>query len=187
MALEFNEKRILMDGEEMEWVTRRLSLQVIEDNPKLDSLCIMGIRKRGDILAERVSDKLKESTEWDIKVGVLDITLYRDDLTTYGPKPIVGSTHFPCSIDDMDVLLVDDVIHTGRTIRSALDEIIDYGRPSRIRLAVMVDRSGRELPIYPDYRGISVDLTSNEEVRVKLKETDGEDSIIIVEVKDESR
>jgi len=172
----------MMDAEEMRWSLRRISHQVIENNPRLKKICIIGIRKRGDILAKRIAITLGELTSWDIKVGVLDITLYRDDLTTYGPKPLIGPTHFPCHIDDLHVLLVDDVIHTGRTIRAALDEIVDYGRPSTVKLAVMVNRSGRELPIMPDYSGTSVNLASGEEVKVNLLETDGEDSVKIVEV-----
>ncbi len=186
MNVKFIEKRVLMDEEEMGWALRRLACEVIEDNPHLETIYIIGIRQRGDILAERIRKILKELTHWDIKLGVLDITLYRDDLTAYGPKPIIGSTYFPSPIDGEDVLLVDDVIYTGRTVRAALDEIIDYGRPSRIRLAVMVKRSGRELPIASDYTGVSVDLSKHEEVRVCLKETDGEDSVKIVEVSSES-
>lgn len=183
MNIEFKEKKVLMDEKEMGKTIGRLSSEIIEDNPDIETLCIMGIRKRGDILAKRLANILKKSTSWEIEVGVLDITLYRDDLTIYGPKPIIGSTYFPCSIDGKEVLLVDDVIFTGRTIRSALDEIMDYGRPLRIKLAVMVNRGGRELPILPDYTGISVELGEKEEIQVLLKETDKEDMVKIVEVK----
>lgn len=182
MALEFKEKRILLDSEDFRWTLRRICHEIIENNPKRKKICIMGIRKRGDVLAKRISEILIELTDWEVSVGVLDITLYRDDLSTYGPKPIIGSTHFPCKIDDEYVLLVDDVIHTGRTIRAALDEIMDYGRPSIIRLAVMVSRSGRELPISPDYTGVSANLASNEIVKVRVTEVDGEDSVKIAEV-----
>lgn len=133
-------------------------------------------------MAERIANVLKKSTKWEISVGVMDITLYRDDLTKFGPKPIIGSTYFPCSIEGKEVLLVDDVLYTGRTIRSALDEIVDYGRPLRVQLAVMVNRGGRELPISPDYVGISVELKDKEEAQVFLEETDKEDSIKIIEV-----
>jgi len=183
MNVKFIEKRTMMGEEEMHWALRRISHQVIEDNPRLKKICIIGIRKRGDILAKRIAEILSELTSWDVNIGVLDITLYRDDLTTYGPKPLIGPTYFPCPIDELPVLLVDDVIHTGRTIRAALDEIMDYGRPSAVKLAVMVNRSGRELPIMPDYFGTSIDLTEGEEVRVNLLETDGQDSVKIVEVK----
>ncbi len=186
MNVKFKEKKILMDKKEMASTIERLSSEILKDNPDIKSLCIIGIRKRGDILAERIANNLKRMTSWEIKVGVLDITLYRDDLTIYGPKPIIGSTNFPCSIEGKEVLLVDDVIYTGRTIRSALDEIIDYGRPISVKLAVMVNRGGRELPISPDYIGISVKLRKKEEVQVLLKETDKEDSIKIIEVNNES-
>jgi pyrimidine operon attenuation protein / uracil phosphoribosyltransferase len=182
MNIKFKEKRILMGKKEMGKTIERLCSEIVEGNPLMKSLCIIGIRKRGDILAGRIADVLKKSTSWEIDVGVLDITLYRDDLTKYGPKPIIGSTYFPCSIEGKEVLLVDDVIYTGRTIRSALDEIVDYGRPLRVQLAVMVNRGGRELPISPDYTGVSVELKDKEEVKVFLEETDKEDSIKIVEV-----
>jgi pyrimidine operon attenuation protein/uracil phosphoribosyltransferase len=183
MKIKFKEKRILMDKKEVKKTIERLSTEIIVDNPDIDSLCIIGIRERGDVLAKRLAKILEKRTPWEIKVGVLDITLYRDDLTIYGPKPIIGSTDFPCSIDGKEVLLVDDVFYTGRTVRCALDEIMDYGRPISVRLAVMVNRGGRELPISPDYTGISVELKAREEVRVLFKETDGEDSVKIVEVK----
>jgi len=181
MNIAFKEKKILMNKEEMGKTIKRLSSEIVNDNPDIEALCIIGIRKRGDVLAKRLASILRKSTSWEIKVGVLDITLYRDDLTNYGPKPIIGSTYFPCSIEGKEVLLVDDVIYTGRTIRSALDEIMDYGRPLRIKL-VMVNRGGRELPILPDYTGISVELKEGEEIQVLLKETDKEDEIKVVEV-----
>jgi pyrimidine operon attenuation protein/uracil phosphoribosyltransferase len=182
MNIEFKEKKILMNKKEMGEAIERLSSEIVKDNPDIKTLCIMGIRKRGDILAKRIAKILKRTTAWKINVGVLDITLYRDDLTIYGPKPIIGSTYFPCSIDDEEVLLVDDVIYTGRTIRSALDEIMDYGRPLKIKLAVMVNRGGRELPILPDYTGISVELKEREEIQVLLEETDKEDKVKVVEI-----
>jgi pyrimidine operon attenuation protein/uracil phosphoribosyltransferase len=185
MSIKFKEKRILLDKKKMREAIERLASEIVKDNSDIDSLCIIGIRKRGDVLAKRLAGILKKSTSWDIKVGVLDITLYRDDLTIYGPKPIIGSTYFPCSIEGKEVLLVDDVIYTGRTIRSALDEIIDYGRPLRVKLAVMVERGGRELPIIPDYTGISVDLGEKEEIQVLFQETDKEDIVRVVEVLNE--
>lgn len=182
MNIKLKEKRILMGKDEMKKTIDRLCSEIVEGNQKMESLCIIGIRKRGDLLAERIAGILKRTTSWRIDVGVLDITLYRDDLTKYGPKPIIGSTYFPCSIEGKEVLLVDDVIYTGRTIRSALDEIVDYGRPLRVQLAVMVNRGGREVPICPDYTGVSVELKDKEEVQVFLEETDKQDSIKIVEV-----
>jgi len=187
MNIKFKVKRILMDKKEMKKTIERLSSEILKDNPNIKSLCIIGIRKRGDILAERLARNLKKLAKWEVKVGVLDITLYRDDLTIYGPKPIIGSTYFPCPIEGKEVLLVDDVIYTGRTIRSALDEIIDYGRPISVKLAVMVNRGGRELPISPDYTGISVELKDKEEIQVLFEETDREDSVKIVEVSNESK
>lgn len=184
--MEIEEKRILLNKDGIEWVLRRISHELIEKNQDLKEICIIGIRKRGDILAKRIAGILKELTSWEINVGVLDITLYRDDLTKYGTKPLIGSTHFPGPIDKINVLLVDDVIFTGRTIRAALDEIMDYGRPSTIKLAVLVEREGRELPINPDYVGISVELREDEEVKVMLEEEDKEDSVKIVKVVENS-
>ncbi len=182
MDIKFKEKRVLLNKEEMRKTVVRLATDIAKDDPDIDFLCIIGIRKRGDILAKRLARILKKSTSWKINVGVLDITLYRDDLTLYGPKPIIGSTYFPCSIEGKEVLLVDDVIYTGRTIRAALDEIIDYGRPLRVKLAVMVKREGRELPIIPDYTGIPVDLKEGEEIQVLFQETDKEDLVRVIEV-----
>jgi pyrimidine operon attenuation protein/uracil phosphoribosyltransferase len=184
MNIKFKEKRILLNKKEMGKTIERLATEIVKGNPDIEALCIIGIRKRGDILAKRLASILKKTTSLDIKVGVLDITLYRDDLTNYGPKPIIGSTYLPCSIEGREVLLVDDVIYTGRTIRSALDEIIDYGRPLRVKLAVMVKRGGSELQIIPDYTGISVDLGEKEEIQVLFKETDKEDLVKVVEVSD---
>jgi len=186
MNIKFKEKRILLNKEEMRKTVVRVASEIAKDNPGIEFLCIIGIRKRGDILAKRLARILKKSTSWEINVGVLDITLYRDDLTLYGPKPIIGSTYFPCSIEGKEVLLVDDVIYTGRTIRSALDEIIDYGRPLKVKLAVMVKRGGRELPIIPDFTGISVDLKEGEEIQVLFKETDNEDVVRVIEVSNRS-
>jgi pyrimidine operon attenuation protein/uracil phosphoribosyltransferase len=182
MNIKFKDKRILLDKKEMGKTIDRLASEIVKDNSDIETLCIIGIRKRGDVLAKRLAGILEKTTSWEVKVGVLDITLYRDDLTIYGPKPIIGSTYFPCSIEGKEVLLVDDVIYTGRTIRSALDEMIDYGRPLRVKLAVMVKRGGRELPIIPDYTGISVDLEEKEEIQVLFQETDKEDLVKVVEV-----
>ncbi|RKZ23479.1 bifunctional pyr operon transcriptional regulator/uracil phosphoribosyltransferase PyrR [bacterium] len=176
----WKKKEKIMDPEGMNWTLRRIANEIIE-NCGVENLCLIGIRKRGDVLAERLSRIIKEITGKEIPVGVLDITLYRDDLTIMGPRPLIGGSEIPCKIDGMKVVLVDDVIYTGRTVRAALDELVDYGRPSFIKLAVLIDRGGRELPIHPDFVGKKIELTGKKQVQVEVKEVDGEDGIWIME------
>jgi pyrimidine operon attenuation protein/uracil phosphoribosyltransferase len=141
---------------------------------------IVGIRTRGEVVASRLTERLKSRGHAGIGRGVLDITLYRDDLSEIGPRPLVRPTHLDISIDDEPLLLVDDVLFTGRSVRSALDLLADFGRPSAIRLAVLVDRGGRELPIQPDFVGLTLsDVPPDHRVNVRLRETDGKDEISV--------
>jgi len=141
---------------------------------------IVGIRTRGETLAERLSQQLKQHGVKNIGRGVLDITLYRDDLSEIGPRPLVRPTQISVDINGAPLLLVDDVLFTGRSIRAALDALSDFGRPSAIRLAVLVDRGGRELPIQADYVGLTLkDVPRGHRVNVKLRETDGRDEILV--------
>ena len=141
---------------------------------------IVGIRTRGEVLAERITGLLRGRGLGPIGRGVLDITLYRDDLSEIGPRPMVRPTRLDIAIDDKPLLLVDDVLFTGRSVRSALDALADFGRPSAIRLAVLVDRGGRELPIQPDFVGLTLSgVQPNHRVNVRLKETDGRDEISV--------
>ena len=141
---------------------------------------IVGIRTRGEVLAQRLTQQLREKKYAQIGRGVLDITLYRDDLSEIGPRPLVRPTQLDISIDDKPVLLVDDVLFTGRSVRSALDLLADFGRPSAIRLAVLVDRGGRELPIQPDFVGLTLsDVPRDHRVNVRLREIDGRDEISV--------
>jgi pyrimidine operon attenuation protein/uracil phosphoribosyltransferase len=143
-------------------------------------LNIVGIRTRGEVLAARLEGSLRASGYRQIGRGVLDITLYRDDLSEVGPRPLVRPTRIDINIDGVPLLLVDDVLFTGRSIRAALDALADYGRPSAIRLAVLVDRGGRELPIQPDFVSLKLqDVPKDHRVNVRLKETDGTDEIVI--------
>ena len=144
------------------------------------SLAIVGIQSRGVPLAARLADALRKNTEKRVDVGSLDITLYRDDLSTVGTRPILKATHIPFSIDGRPVILVDDVLYTGRTIRAALDELVDFGRPSRIALAVLIDRGHRELPIQADYVGKTVTTARTDMVDVRLTEIDGKDEVVLV-------
>jgi pyrimidine operon attenuation protein/uracil phosphoribosyltransferase len=150
------------------------------DQKGAKSFAIVGIQSRGVPLAARLAKALRKSTGKQIDVGSLDITLYRDDLSTVGTRPVLKATDIPFSIDARTVILVDDVLYTGRTIRAALDELIDFGRPSRIALAVLIDRGHRELPIQADYIGKTLKTERGDMVDVRLVEIDGKDEVVLV-------
>ena len=170
---------LVMDEAKIDRALTRMAHEMLEKNRDLESLVLVGIRTRGVPLAERLAGKIREIEKMEIPVGVLDITLYRDDATTIGPHALLKATliHFP--IDGKKVILVDDVLFTGRTIRAALDGIIDFGRPSCIQLAVLVDRGHRELPIRADYVGKNLPTARDEHVYVRLIEPDGVDEVVI--------
>ncbi len=172
---------IVMDADRMQRSLTRLAHEVVERNRDVDKLALVGIRERGVPLARRIARRLQEITGHQLQTGALDITLYRDDLMRHavGPQPVVRSTEIPFDIDDRTILLVDDVLYTGRTIRAALDALIDFGRPRAIQLAVLVDRGHRELPIKADYVGKNVPTSRRESVQVRLEEVDGHDDVII--------
>jgi pyrimidine operon attenuation protein/uracil phosphoribosyltransferase len=171
---------LAMDEGKIDRTLARMAHEILEKNRDLQNLVLVGIRSRGVPLAERLAAKIRDIEGVEIPVGVLDITLYRDDATTVGPHALLKATliHFP--IDGKNVILVDDVLFTGRTIRAALDGIIDFGRPSCIQLAVLVDRGHRELPIRADYVGKNLPTAREEKVEVHLKEEDGRDEVHIV-------
>jgi pyrimidine operon attenuation protein/uracil phosphoribosyltransferase len=161
-------------------LVQRLVDKIAGDFPRDQGLNIVGIRTRGEVLAERLTQQLRDRGFTCIGRGVLDITLYRDDLSEIGPRPMVRPTQLKIQIDDIPLILVDDVLFTGRSVRAALNALIDFGRPSAIRLAVLVDRGGRELPIQPDYAALRVtDVPHDHRVKVRLRETDGADEILI--------
>jgi pyrimidine operon attenuation protein/uracil phosphoribosyltransferase len=172
-------KNIALNAVEIDQTLERLTGEILADHNNVENLVIVGIRTGGAHLAQRLSEKLGRTASQPLRVGVLDITLYRDDWTRINHKPLVGKTELPGSIDDQEVLLVDDVFFTGRTVRAALDALIDYGRPKRIELAVLVDRGGRELPIRPDYIGLSLDLPLEQRVNVYLQEMGKTDEVAI--------
>lgn len=176
------EKTELMDGEGLRRAVTRIAHEIIERNDGGDSLVLVGIRRRGVPLAERIAAKIKEFEGIDVPVGALDITLYRDDLQTVGPQPVVNRTEIPFDIDGRTVVLVDDVLYTGRTVRAALDELIDFGRPRAIQLAVMVDRGHREIPIRADFVGKNIPTSKREVIMVKVQEIDREDGVSIGEL-----
>jgi pyrimidine operon attenuation protein / uracil phosphoribosyltransferase len=176
-----NVKKRLLDGARMNRAIRRMAIEVVEKNRGVDDLMIVGIRSRGVPIAERMTREIEQMEGQPVPFGILDITLYRDDLTTIAPQPVVKPSNLPDSIDDKNVVLVDDVLFTGRTIRAALDALIDFGRPKRVTLAVLIDRGHRELPIHADVIGKTVPTDADEVIKVKLTETDGEDEVLIME------
>ena len=181
-----NGNKIVLGSDEINRAIMRMAHEILERNKTIDRLALMGIRTGGAVLAKRFQDKLNELTHLEIPLGLLDITLYRDDLSEVGPQPDVKETKIDFDVTDKIIILMDDVLFTGRTIRCALDAIIDYGRPECIQLAVLIDRGHRELPIKPDYVGKNIPTSKTEEVRVRFSETDGEDAVLVVP-KEESR
>jgi pyrimidine operon attenuation protein/uracil phosphoribosyltransferase len=168
------------DEADVRRLTAHLADQIAAAFPKDKPLNIVGIRTRGEVLAVRLTELLTQKGFQQIGRGVLDITLYRDDLSEIGPRPLVRPTHLAIEIDGVPLLLVDDVLFTGRSVRAAMDALSDFGRPSAIRLAVLVDRAGRELPIQPDFVGVKLaTVPRDHRVNVRLKETDGEDRILV--------
>ena len=159
----------------------RIAHEILERNRGLDDIALVGIRTRGVPLARRIARSLHDINGDDVATGALDITLYRDDLMRHpvGPQPLVRRTEIPFSIDDRKILLVDDVLYTGRTIRAALDALIDFGRPQAIQLVVLVDRGHRELPIKADYVGKNLPTSLKQSVQVRLQEIDGTDEVLI--------
>ncbi len=170
-----------MDADRMARTLARIAHEILERNRGVDELAFVGIRTRGVPLARRLSAKIAALGHPAVPVGALDITLYRDDLMRHpvGPQPLVRSTEIPFSIDDKTILLVDDVLYTGRTVRAALDALVDFGRPQAIQLVVLVDRGHRELPIKADYVGKNLPTARQQSVQVRLVETDGRDEVAI--------
>jgi len=174
---------IVMDADLMSRTLTRIAHEVNERNRGEDELALVGIRTRGAVIARRLADKLREILGSEVPTGALDITLYRDDLMRQpvGPQPIVRRTEIPFSIDNKRIVLVDDVLYTGRTIRAALDALIDFGRPRSLQLIVLVDRGHRELPIKADYVGKNLPTSTSQSVQVHMHEIDGCDEVVIQE------
>ena len=171
---------ILLDARGMDRTLRRMADEIVELNDGTDNLIIVGIQRRGVQLADRIVGIIREREGDSVPRGALDITLYRDDLQTVGPRPVVGPTDLPWNLEDRHVVIVDDVLYTGRTVRAALDELADFGRPARIALAVLVDRGGRELPIHADIVGKKVTVPRHGRVDVLVRELDGDDAVVLV-------
>jgi pyrimidine operon attenuation protein/uracil phosphoribosyltransferase len=170
----------IMDQEYIRRTLMRIAHEIVEKNKGIDALCLVGIRNRGAVLAERINQCIETIEGRRVPVGILDITLYRDDLTLIATQPVVRETLIDFNITDKNIILVDDVLFTGRTIRAALDAIIDFGRPGNIQLAVLIDRGHRELPIRADYVGKNIPTSMGQDVQVILQESDGRPDEVVV-------
>ena len=177
---ELRQKAQLMSASEIERTLVRLAHEIVEKNAGVANLGLVGIRRRGVPLAERLARLIQRIERTRIPVGTLDITLYRDDLSTVGPKPLVQKTPLEFAVAGMDIILVDDVLYTGRTARAALDALFDQGRPRRVQLCVLIDRGHRELPIEAAFVGRTTQTTPEELVEVKLEETDGAEKVLLL-------
>jgi pyrimidine operon attenuation protein/uracil phosphoribosyltransferase len=171
----------LMSASEIDRTLVRLAHEILEKTKDLDKLAFIGIRRRGVPLAERLAKKIESLENREIPVGILDISLYRDDLSTIGAAPVVNATDIPFPVTGKDIILTDDVLYTGRTIRAALDALFDQGRPARIQLLALIDRGHRELPIAARYVGRTIQTSQNEIVEVKFQEIDEMEKVLLVE------
>ncbi len=178
------DKAQLMSASEMDRTLVRLAHEVLEKSADPSSLAFIGIRRRGVPMALRLSAKIEALENLKVPVGVLDINLYRDDLSTVGPKPVVSGTQIDFSVQGKDVILMDDVLYTGRTIRAALDALFELGRPARVQLLVLIDRGHRELPIEAQYVGRKIPTSSREIIEVKFQEIDQTERVLLVELTD---
>jgi len=179
MPARTTEQKTVLTSSAVDRTLKRMADQIVELNDGTENLVIVGIQRRGVQLASRICSLIEASEKVRVPQGSLDITLYRDDLQTIGPRPVVGPTNIPWEIDGKNVVIVDDVLYTGRTVRAALDEIADFGRPARIALAVLIDRGGRELPIQPDVVGKTVVVEPGERVDVLVDDLDGRTAVIL--------
>ncbi|MFH0738754.1 MAG: bifunctional pyr operon transcriptional regulator/uracil phosphoribosyltransferase PyrR [Candidatus Omnitrophota bacterium] len=175
------EKAKILDKEALGRSLLRIAHEILEKNKGAGGLCLVGIRNRGAYLAQRIAECILKIDNASVPVGILDITLYRDDLTLIAAQPVVHKTEIGFDITDKNIVLVDDVLYSGRTIRAALDALIDLGRPKTIQLAVLIDRGHRELPIRADYVGKNIPTSLQETVEVRLSEVDGVDEVAIVD------
>ncbi len=174
-------KSRIIDQEGFERTITRLAHEILERNRGAETIVLVGVRTRGEFLARRLSQKIQQIEHRELQIGFLDITLYRDDLRNRISKPLLTGTDIPFDVTNKNIILVDDVLFTGRTVRAALDELVDLGRPATIQLVVMVDRGHRELPIKADFVGKNIPTSNEEEIKVLMNEVDGEDGVFLVE------
>jgi pyrimidine operon attenuation protein/uracil phosphoribosyltransferase len=177
-------ERVVLDEQQMERALARIAHEILEHNKGTENLAFVGIRSRGVDIAARLAAKVADIEGTRVPTGIIDITLYRDDLTRSAEQPTVKGTDIRFPIDDRHVVLVDDVLYTGRTVRAALDALMDFGRPESVQLAVLVDRGHRELPIRPDYVGKNLPTAQQELVEVRLREHDGRDEVVLVQAEE---
>ncbi len=173
------EAKVVLDSEDMRRMLTRIAHEIVENGGDPEALALVGIHRRGAILARRLQALLARLHDIDVPLGDLDISFYRDDVTTRGGAPVVHATHLDFDVDARTVVIVDDVLFTGRTVRAAIEALFDYGRPARVQLAVLADRGHRELPLRPDYVGKNLPTARSERVYVRVGEIDGEDSVTI--------
>lgn len=172
---------VVLDTDDLRRAIARIAHEIVEQNPAGEALAIVGIHTRGVVLAQRLEALVSEHAGREVPLGEIDISFYRDDLTKRGPEPVVHNSEIDFPVDGMTVVLVDDVLFTGRTVRAAIDALFDYGRPARVQLVALVDRGHRELPIRPDYVGKNLPTSAAQRVNVRLEETDGADEVSISE------
>ncbi len=181
MSGELKLKKNVLSEQQMSRILRRMAGEILEHNGGVEGLTLVGIRTRGVPLAEALAAEIERSEGQKVPIGVLDITLYRDDLSVIAPQPVVKETRLPGPVEGQTLVLCDDVLYTGRTIRAALDALTDYGRPNAVQLAVLIDRGHRELPIQADFVGRKIASDRDELVEVRFVATDGEDKVMIME------
>ena len=173
-------KNTILDFQKIENIITRLSHEIIENNNSLDNLCIIGIKSRGDIICNRIVKKINEIKNCNLDCGYIDVTFYRDDFMSNLGSHKIGPSNINFDINNMDVIIIDDVLYTGRTIRAAMDEIFSFGRPASIQLGVLVDRGHRQLPIKANYIGKNIPTSLNENIHVYVEEVDGKDEIVLI-------
>ena len=171
--------KTVLDAPSLERTLVRISHEILEKNTGVDNLALIGIQTRGVVLAQRLGREIRKIASRDVPLGILDINLYRDDLTRVAEQPVIKKTEINFDLEGLTIVLVDDVLYTGRTIRSALDALVDFGRPKKIELAVLIDRGHRELPIRADFVGKNIPTQDNEIVHVRLSETDQKDEVVV--------
>jgi len=173
-------KNIILDSQNVENIITRISHEIVEKNYDMDDLCIVGIRSRGDMISERIVKKINKINNCNLKSGYIDVTFYRDDFMSNLGSHKIGPSNINFDVNNQNVILIDDVLYTGRTIKAAMDEIFSYGRPGSIELGVVIDRGHRELPIKANYIGKNIPTSKKENVHVNIKEVDGSDGVVLI-------